>query len=495
MLDRLDTDNAALIQKLEIQLDRAQTLIDKYEAYYEGEQRLEQLGLAIPPELRRFVVIVNWPRVAVDAVEERLERTGFQLPGQRAADPGLWDLWLYNGLDELAVMGDRDALKLARSYRIIGSNDDDEEFPRITIESPREVTVLRDPKTLDVVAALKRYDVENGRATSATLYLPDETIWLDGQRGGWEVVERDRHGMDAVPVVPQVNRPRIGIPKDGRPLGTSEMVDVIPVTDAAARNLTNAQVAQETHAVPQRAVSGAKASDFVDTEGHMLPVWETYFGAVWALTNENAKPFQFAASDMVNFERMQDMYARQASAMSATPPNYFGLAADDAASADAIRARDARLNRKCERRIQTFSGVDKRTLYIAERIRTGDWNKDILRMRSLWDDPSTPTFAQKADAATKLAGGKPIIPVEQARRDLGYTPQEIADMIEMDKRAASLALEAMQKAMSLNQDQGAIDDGTDNSGQLADKPPVVPGQPGAGRPVPRRGRPGPVGQQ
>jgi hypothetical protein len=217
------------------------------------------------------------------------------------------------------------------------------------------------------------------------------------------------------------------------------------------------------------------------------------------MTNENAKPFQFPASDMSNFERMQDMYARQASAMSATPPNYFGLAADDAARADAIRARDARLNRKCERRIQTFSGTDKRTLFVAERIRTGEWNKEILRMRSLWDDPSTPTFAQKADAATKLAGGKPIIPVEQARKDLGYTPQEIADMIEMDKRAATLALEAMQRAMIPGQqmDQGAPNDGTNGPGnQLADNAPVVqPGQPGAGRPVRRRGGAGPVGQQ
>lgn len=450
MPEFLDNEQSALLNTLTQQLDVAVPKVDRLEGYYEGEQRLEQLGLAIPPDLRRFVVIVNWPRVSVDAVEERLERRGFQLPGQKAADPGMWEGWLYNGLDELGPMGDMDALKIGRSYRIIGANDEDPEFPLITIESPREVTVLRDPRTLRVTAAVKRYDAVYGQYTAATLYLPDETIWLDNTFGQWQVVDRDQHELGMVPVVPVVNRPKIGLPVDGRPLGTSEMVDVIPITDAAARNLTNAQVAQETHAVPQRAVSGANASDFVDQDGKMIPVWESYFGAVWAMSNENARATQFEASDMINFERMQDLYARQASAMSATPPNYYGLAADDAASADAIRAREARLTRKCERRIQTLSGADKRTLAIYERIRTGDWNPEIRRLKSLWLDPGTPTFAQQADATTKLVASK-IIPIEQARKDLGYSPDEIREMAEMDKRAAAVALLAIRDSFDTTQ--------------------------------------------
>lgn len=441
----LDKEQAAILDTLSQQLDRSLPKTDLHIAYYEGEQRLEHLGLAIPPELRRFVVITNWPRTAVDAVEERLERRGFQLPGQKAADPGLWDGWLYNNLDELGPMGDRDALKIGRSYRVLGANEEDPEYPLITIESPREMTVLRDPRTLRITHALKRYNVVNGLPESATLYLENVTLWLDNSRGQWEIVDKDEHELGTPPVVAVVNRPQIGLPADGRALGTSEMVDVIPITDAAARNLTNAQVASETNAVPQRAVSGAEAKDFVDQDGNLLPVWETYFGSVWALTNENAKPFQFDASDMVNFERMQDLYARQASAMCATPPNYFGLAADDAASADAIRARDARLNRKCERRIQTFSGADKRTLAIYERIRTNEWNPEINKLRSLWMNPGTPTFAQQADAAVKLVTAK-IVPIEQARKDLGYSPDEIKEMAEMDKRQAALALTAIRDA-------------------------------------------------
>lgn len=437
--NRLDPDLIPIVAVLENQLDLAVPKVDQYDRYYEGEQRLSQLGLAIPPELRRFIVITNWPRIAVDGVEERLERRGFQMPGQSVADSSLWDLWLYNEMDQLGPMGDRDALKIGRSYRIIGANDEDAEYPLISVESPREVTVIRDPRTRKVRYALKRYNIWNGTARSATYYDANQTIWLDGSNGGWEVVDRNDHNLGVVPVVPVVNRPKVGLPIDNRPLGTSEMDDIIPICDAAARNLTNAQVAQETHAIPQRVVTGATASDFIDPDTNkMLPVWETYFGAVWAMTNPEAKASQFQASDMANFERMQDLYARQAAALAAMPPNYFGLKADDAASADAIRSREARLNRKCERRILTFTGQDKMTMRIALRIRDGDWDPDAAKMLGLWHDPGTPTLAQRADATVKLVVAK-VIPVEQARKDLGYSPEEMAEMALMDEREAKLA--------------------------------------------------------
>lgn len=451
---------AAIFRVLSAQLDRAIPLVDLYEGYYEGEQRLVQLGLAIPPELRRFVVITNWPRIAVDGVAERLERRGFQLPGQAAADPGLWDGWVFNQMDAFAPMGDKDALKIGRSYRILGANEVDPEFPRITVESPREVTVLRNPRTSVVEWALKRYNAVNGRAQSATLYGINETWWLEADGGQWVVVDYNEHGLGACPVVPIVNRPKIGLPADGRPLGTSEMQDVIPATDAAARNLTNAQVAQETHAIPQRVVSGAAASDFVDPDtGNMLPVWQTYFGAVWAMTNPEAKATQFSASDMSNFETMQDLYARQAAALAGLPPNYFGLKADDAASADAIRSRESRLNRKCELITRTLGVADKWTMRLFLRIRDGEWDSDAAKMRVLWEDPATPTLAQRADATVKLFQSG-IIPRERAQMDMGYSPSEIADMADMFERAANdPVMQALAKNLAPTPQQQVVTSG------------------------------------
>jgi len=59
---------------------------------------------------------------------------------------------------------------------------------------------------------------------------------------------------------------------------------------------------------------------------------------------------------------------------------------------------------------------------------------DYLRLESIWQDPSTPTYAAKADAATKLyANGMGVIPREQARIDMGYTVEQRLEMKEWDK--------------------------------------------------------------
>lgn len=59
--------------------------------------------------------------------------------------------------------------------------------------------------------------------------------------------------------------------------------------------------------------------------------------------------------------------------------------------------------------------------------------EEAFRMQAILADPSTPTWAAKADAAQKLVAGKAVIPVERARIDLGYTPEEREEMRRMDQ--------------------------------------------------------------
>lgn len=405
----------AILADLESRL--ADSALDRLDGYYDGVQRLEMLGLAIPPQLQRFTVVVNWPRIAVDAVEERLDVQGFTWPDQEDADQDLWRIWQANDLDEQAQQAHADALIYGRSYVCVGSNEADKDTPLITVESPREVVTVRDPRTRKTRAALRLWtDEKTGDNASATLYLPDVTVWLVWDQGGWREQDRDAHGLGMVPVVPLLNRARTR-----RSCGVSEMADVIPLADAAARALTNAQVAQETHAVPQRGVLGATQGDFVDAEGKPLTAWEAYFGAVWTLENENAKTFQFDSSDMANFERMINLYARLVSGVAGIPPNYLGLAADDASSADAIRSREARLVKRCERKQTYFSGAWEQVMALAVRLRDGVWHDDAALLETDWRNPATPTRAQQADAAVKLVQAN-VIPREAAWEDLGYGP-------------------------------------------------------------------------
>src|SRR5690606_19843835 len=153
----------------------------------------------------------------------------------------------------------------------VGTNEEDPDHPLIRVESPREIAVDVDVRHRRMNAAARFYgdSVEPGRAEFATLYLPNQTLWLERGTGGWNVVDRDDHKLGRVPLVMFLNRRRLG-----RWNGVSEMADVIPLVDAVARTLTNLQLAGETHSVPQKYVLGMSKGDFVDKDGKPIPAWE-----------------------------------------------------------------------------------------------------------------------------------------------------------------------------------------------------------------------------
>lgn len=430
----LNDDETLIFRRLTSKIGQDRSRLASLNAYYEGIQRLEQLGLAVPPELRRFVTIVNWPRVTTDAVEERLDIQGFRLAGKAKADDEMWRVWQANGLDEESQLAHLDALIFGRTFVCVGANEDDETTPLVTVESPQEMTCEVDPRTRRVSAALKVYGREGVALTSpaefATLYLPDVTIWLErATRGGkWDEVDRDEHDLGVVPVVPLVNRARVAARA-----GVSEMADVIGLTDAASRALTNAQLATETLAVPKRFVLNASKGDFVDQNGDMLTAWEAYFGAFSALANPNADVKQLPAADLGNFEKIVSHYGGLVSSVSGLPLRFLGQLTSNPPSADAIRADESRLIKRCERKIKAFSGSWEQVQRLVKRIQTDEWDDSLRNMETMWRNPATPTESQEADAVVKLHA-EGILPTEAVWKRMRYSPEEIKELRELKER-------------------------------------------------------------
>lgn len=465
----LSIDETRVFSELSQELGAAVPKLDRADRYYDGAQLLEQLGLAIPEDLLKFTVCVNYPRWGVDGIHERQSVKGLKFAGDEASNQELWDLWKDNDLPTQSRLGFLDTLVYGRSYLCVGV--DDAGKPRITVESPRNMIVKRDMRTGKVSAALRLYGYSSvGQPTHATLYLPDQTIWMSSD-GRWTVDDRDQHGVGEVGVFPMYNRRRLMVPPHRTLQGVSEMEDLIDITDSAARNLSNAQVAQETHAVPQRGVLGATKGDFVGEDGTPLTTWEAYFGAVWALGNENAKTFQFDSSDMANFERMDTLYTRKAAAAAAAPPNEFGLPADDAASADAIRSRETRRNKRIESKNEELGSDIRDAFRYALRLRDGDWTDDARRIEVLWNDPATPTKAQQVDAAVKLWQSR-VLPLEAVWEELGYGPEKILRLKEMQDQERNGTYSAIMQGMT---DEGALDGAVDPSGVEDSRGSVGPG--------------------
>ena len=374
--------------------------------YYLGQQRVEQLGLAIPPSLRRFLVVVNWPRVLVDTIERRQNVRSLILPSEETADPQLREIWDANNLDAELTLFNTDRLVYGRAFMSVGANEDDPELPLIHVESPREMAAIIDQRKRTITAAARFYGsgddgdlgiTVKGSPTLAVLYLPNSTVWVErsAHGGEWVEVDRNDHQLGRVPVVMHLNRRRSGSWE-----GESELRDIIPLTDSAARTLTNLQFSIESHGIPRMWMTGVSKGDFVNPDGSQKPVWEAYFNAIHTLTSEDAKVGQLDAADVSNFEAAVSMYGKQAATVTGFPARYFGLHTTNPPAEGAIRADEAQLVETVERHNTAVGTTLGWAAAIARRIVTGEWVPGN-RIRVDWQDPATPTVAQREDALSK----------------------------------------------------------------------------------------------
>lgn len=401
----LTDDEQVLFDRLLVKIGESERADALSNSYYDGEQQLQTLGLAVPPELERFTTIVAWPAMVVDTVAERIRLKGFVLPGQADVDEALMTGWDGNNLDSEQGMLWNDVLVYGRGYVSIGASDEPGGLPVILVESPTDMAVRVDARSRRVVAALKAYrdTTESMERDRATLYTPDRTTWLELERGRWVDVDVDDHRLGRVPVVPLLNRRR-----SGRWVGVSEMKRAISLTDAAARALTNLQVAQETHALPQRWALGFSKGDFADRDGNLLPVWRAYFTEIWASSNADGKVGQFTASDLRNFTETVNFYGSKIAGIYGLPPQYVGVTSSNPASAEAIKEAKEGLVLRAEHHMLNNGDALGKVMAIYSRFATGQW-PDGNRIRAIWHDPSTPTLAALADAVQKLNGGRPIL--------------------------------------------------------------------------------------
>jgi hypothetical protein len=283
----------------------------------------------------------------------------------------------------------------------------------------------------DVVYTDSSAAVMGGEMYACTLYLPDQTIQWVRQSGQWREVSRVRHGMGVVPVIPLANRTRLS-----DLYGSSEITpELRSVTDAAARILMDMQGTAEIMAIPQRLLFGVRAEDLGVNPETGAKMFDAYMARIMAFDDPDAKAMQFSAAELQNFVSALDALDRKAAAYTGLPPSYLSFSGDNPASAEAIKASEARLVAKVERKNAVFGGAWEQAMRIAHLAMRSEVPSEMLRLEAVWRDPSTPTYAAKADAATKLyANGMGVIPLRQARLDMGYSLAQIEQMEAWDEQ-------------------------------------------------------------
>lgn len=459
--DFLDASSASEIDRLVQQLEMVQAENLLKANYYYGKQKIKDLGLSIPPHLTSLDIAVGWPGTAVDVLDERIELEGW---ADASDSHGLSDVFTDNDLDVDSSLAHVDALVYGTSFVAVSTGYDDEPSPLVTIESPRTMTVRRDPRTRRVERAISAVYGESGQVESATVFSPNDNMILKRASHGWFVEDIDEHNLNRVTVAQLVNRPQ-----SGRSTGRSEITETVRAyTDMALRTVLGAEVAREFYAVPQRWIMGAPDDFFINPDGSERTAWDAMMGKVLGLPlNEDAPPGEgrptagaFPANSMDPFFNQVRAIAQLLAAESAIPPTYLGFATDQVASADAIRAMESRLVKRAERRQATFgrawTEVARLAVMVREGKRFGDLPDDVRRVRPVWRDAATPTKAATADEVVKLISAGVLTPDGDATyRRLGMGDQEVA-MLKVDKsKDVSRVLMRLQEAMRADPDARA----------------------------------------
>lgn len=424
-----------LLKSMKEQLDDHQDELKRLDAYWCGDQPLNYIRPDVQSMLRGRLtpLVINWPRLIVTSIEERLDVEGFRSGGD--ADERLWSWWQANDLDEWSQLGHVDAMVEAYAFASVWADDSRPDIPRIAVESAHQVTARYVPgstRDLDVVLKAWREGDEQTGVDHAVLSDRSDAIerWRrDSRTEDWRLVQTVDNPLRRPPYEPLVNRRGLR-----RPFGESELSDVLPVADAVNKLATDMMVSSEFHAMQRRWMTGIETPREGTAQQRMsdemkAKLADAYPGNPW-VGGKDVHFGQFAEASLENFINGIKLLTSQIAAIAGLPPHYLGINADNPASAEAIRSAEASLVQRAKRKQRAFGGSWERVMRLAVDVVDGVGAAEKLdSLETIWRDPATPTPAEKADAAVKLTqGDRPIVTVRQAREDLGYTPQQIAQM-------------------------------------------------------------------
>ena len=304
------------------------------------------------------------------------------------------------------------------------------------MESAKQVAVLTDPGTRQVVAAVKRWEDKDRNTTEAVLYLPDQIVRLrapqTGAVTGYTAVDTITNPLGVVPVVDLRNTDRIV-----GDWGTSEIDDLRPLVDALNKSLADMMVTSEYVGRPRRWATGIELTEeaVLDDDGNPVldddnepvtsevnPIPEGHRAMI--SENNEAKFGQLQAADLAGYEASVRVILGQIMAVSTLPAHYVGVFTDNPASADALRAAEASLTARAEARQSQFGRAWEMVAKLMIAVRDGRDPNLIDDIRVQWADVATRSVAQEADAVVKLyqAG---LLPGSYALGKLGYSDDEI----------------------------------------------------------------------
>ena len=415
----VDDDQTALVARLVAKLNHMRARNAGLFGRYRAAGVVRRSSPVVPEAYRSMVTVLDWQRIAVDALAERVVLDA--VTGDAAAVA----LFGANHLSTELDMGVIDQLVTGVGFIDIGTGDPVVGEPEtlLTFESPESLTVEWSARQRRVTAAWRQVTEQgpNGPWVSlAELKEPDRTTtWWFDEAGDTIDMKVDPHRLGVVTTVPLVNRSTTR-----SRLGASEITASLQaITDSAVKSLGLWDVAEEFYSVVKEWVLGATKDQFRRADGTIMSDWEHVYGRIRmmprdAMTGELPAVVTTPSSSPEPFNVRLRALALQAAATTGLPEDYFGVTSDNPTSADAMMRAEARVNRRAERRQgplgQALVAAARLGLLVAE----GRPLDRPLEVGLVWRDPATPTRAAMADSVSKLVGAGVVDARSEVAREM-----------------------------------------------------------------------------
>lgn len=474
------------VRRLHTSILMRRTRLARLERYYDGEFALnyadQNLRRAFGSVFYADRFGLNWMRLVVTAIEERLHVQGFRVGENTDADPQAWDIWQAANLDELSSTVHFEALLNGVSYVTVW-NGDDPDFPDVTVSHPNSAIVETDPSNPKKRLAGLRVYADAYGYTHGELFLPD-AVWLykssspnaanaltDPENLRW-VIDTDLtpdgfmvNPYGVVPMVPFHNVPQLLTAGSENIARRSELWAVMPVQDAINSLLFNTILTANQQGFRQRWVTGLEVK--LDDKGNPVEPFKAGIDRLFQTEDPNVKFGEFSTSDITPLITGLDMLTHAIAAISQVPPHYFSASADRL-SGESIAAAETGLVSKVKRKQVSFGGAWEEVMRIAGQIAG---NAELTKARNaevMWKSPETRSEATLAQAA--LVRQQTGVPWQAVMEYLGYSPQEIERMHQQrkDDMAEAALMAPIQPVLRLTEAVGGPG--------MPPAPDVVPGQ-------------------
>lgn len=375
-------------------------------SYYDGEEGLRNIGIAIPPELTDLRLSCSWPAKAVDALADRSIYDGVSFrSGSDIA--GIERVLVANHMASKYDKAKRTELIHGPAFWTVSRGLSPHLPVIIRQHSAESASAIWDDEAGHiraglVIAAWDRRPGHAMRPVRVNVYTAEAVLAFKLARNHRWTMERMPHPMGR-PMMEAM----VFSPTTEKPLGTSRITRaVMSITDCAIRESLRSEIHAELFTAPQKYLLGASQKQIKG-----LTRYESFFGNIFALeknnNGENPVFGQLAQASMEPHISYMRQLAAQLSGATDVPISTLGVIHDNPSSAEAIHAAEQPLVIRAEAmnlgNAEALENVIRMAIAVKLEKSMDELTEDEAGVVVSFRRPDRPSQASQSDAALKIA--------------------------------------------------------------------------------------------